>query len=134
MPESYKLLLCVEDDLDDCAWIQEAAAEVDPKLEFAHKQNGQEALQFLQELKERNTLPCLILLDINMPILDGKETLKMLKKDRELRDIPVVVFTTSANIDDRLFFQKYNVEVVTKPSGLEHFHKVIEHIVLSRCA
>ncbi|MGZ8538752.1 MAG: hypothetical protein ACXWV9_10840 [Flavisolibacter sp.] len=75
-----KLLLCVEDDEDDCVWIEEASAEIDPRLVFVAKSNGKEALMFLHRQKEQNFLPCLILLDLNMTGMDGKQTLVEIKK------------------------------------------------------
>jgi two-component system, response regulator len=128
-----KLLLCVEDDEDDCAWIEEASAELDPRLVFVAKPNGKEALMFLHRQKEQNFLPCLILLDLNMPGMDGKQTLQEIKKVPDFKKIPVVVFTTSSSKKDQLFCEQYGAEMITKPDQAKELKKTIQHIVLSRC-
>jgi CheY-like chemotaxis protein len=129
-----KLLLCVEDDEDDCTWIKEAALEIDPKLRFVNKSNGREAMQFLNYLLAVGNLPCLILLDINMPVMGGKETLAAIKSDPKLKELPVVVFSTSSNPRDRLFCEHYGAEFVTKPSQLMAYKKIIQKVVQQRCA
>jgi len=133
MNTTDKLLLCVEDDHDDSLWIGEISAEVDPKIVFVAKPNGRDALLFLDHQKEQNHLPCLILLDLNMPLMDGKETLLAIKKDPELREIPVVVFTTSSSKKDELFCEKHGAEMITKPQSFPGFKRTIKHLVLSRC-
>ena len=133
MSKSPKLLLCIDDDADDRAYIEEAATETDPKLVFVSKANGREAMMYLNNQKEQHHLPCLILLDINMPLMGGKETLVAIKKDPALKNIPVVVFTTSSNKADEAFCEKYGADMVTKPVRPFDLKRVIEHVVLSRC-
>jgi CheY-like chemotaxis protein len=77
--------------------------------------NGKEALDFLDQSQQTSALPSLIILDINMPILDGKETLTIIKKTEEYKAIPVVVFTTSNSELDKMFCKKHHVEMITKP-------------------
>jgi CheY-like chemotaxis protein len=127
-------LLCVEDDEDDCSWIKVAAGEIDAELAFVNKPDGREALQFLEQQKEQGALPCLIILDMNMPVMDGKQTLVVIKADAVLQKIPIIVFTTSSNPKDRLFCELYGVELVTKPDRVQDFKKIVHHLVLSRCA
>jgi CheY-like chemotaxis protein len=134
MSASLKLLLCVEDDEDDCQWIKEAIQDAAPQLLFTHRQNGQQALLYLSELKEQNSLPCLILLDINMPVMDGKKTLIEIRKDPAYNQIPIIVFTTSSNALDQMFCERYGVELVTKPSGMVQYRETVQQLVLTRCA
>ena len=134
MSDTKKLLLCVEDDQDDRHWIEEAAIETLPKLDFVSKQNGEEALKYLQHQKEKNYLPCLILLDINMPVMNGRETLLALKKDPSLKNIPVIVFTTSNNKADHAFCSQHGADVITKPPRVAELKRKIQQVVLSRCA
>ena len=134
MSDQPKLLLCIEDDEDDCTWIAEAAAEVDPAIVFVNKRNGREALQFLNNQKSHHYLPCLILLDINMPVMNGKETLITIKKDPVLKEIPIIVFTTSTNMMDVTFCERFGVDLITKPQTLGEFKRIVEYLVLSRCA
>jgi len=92
------LFLIVDDDNDDCEFFREALSDVAPNIDFDVANNGEEAL-----IKLRNDLikiPDVIFLDLNMPRMDGKTCLKELKKDNILKEIPVVIYTTSSNQDD----------------------------------
>jgi CheY-like chemotaxis protein len=133
MTEVPKLILCMEDDEDDCFWIRQATREVDPLAVFVHKPNGKEGLEFLQKQKIEGEYPCIILLDINMPVMGGRQTLAAIKNDPELRNIPVVVFTTSNNKDDQNFCETYGADMITKPSKFPEYKKKIAQVVLSRC-
>ena len=92
-----KFVLCVDDDQDDRLVISEAIRDIDPSLEVIEAKNGIEAYQLLQNAKSTSKFPCLVILDINMPMMDGKETLRQIKSDDTLRSLPIVFFTTSAN-------------------------------------
>jgi CheY-like chemotaxis protein len=127
-----KFVLCVDDDVDDRLIICEAIKDADPSLMVVEAKNGVEAHQFLKEAKIHGRFPCLIILDINMPLMDGKETLKEIKKDEMLKLLPVVFFTTSANPRDQSFSSEYGVEFVTKPPNYNLIVATIKDI-LSRC-
>lgn len=90
-------ILIADDDLDDCLLLQEALEEtlVANRVRFMH--NGEELLDYLQHSQR---LPGLILLDLNMPLMDGRQALAEIKGDSNLRGIPVIVLTTSATMDD----------------------------------
>jgi CheY-like chemotaxis protein len=132
MDSQPKLLLCVEDDGDDIALIEETAIEADSSLQFVAKSNGREAMTFLYSQKEQNSLPCLILLDINMPVMSGIEMLDALKKDERLKKIPVVVLTTSPGKREKLVCDAYGIEMVTKPDRVKEFKRVLSHLLV-RC-
>jgi CheY-like chemotaxis protein len=90
------LVLCVDDDPDDQQLIQDALMALNPGLHVASVSNGEEALCFLQTAKEQNNLPVPVFMDINMPLMDGKQTLANMRNDPDLQGIPVVFFTTSS--------------------------------------
>ncbi len=77
-------------------------------------------------------LPCLIVLDINMPVLNGKQFLDIISKDKKFAHIPIVVLTTSANNEDENFCRKYNVEMLTKPFKMKLLFETVKKI-LSHC-
>ncbi len=98
------LILVAEDDADDQYFFQEALAVVCPERVEAHfLWDGAQLLRFLHE-KARAGYRCeLIVLDLNMQVKDGKTTLREIKADPDLADIPVVILSTSADpadIDD----------------------------------
>jgi CheY-like chemotaxis protein len=132
MDNQPKLLLCIEDDQDDIILIEEAALEFDNFLRFVAKANGKEALMFLHRQKQENYLPCLILLDINMPVMNGIEVLEALKADIHFKKIPIVVFTTSSGHREKLLCDSYGVELITKPNRVSEFKKTLAHLLV-RC-
>lgn len=98
-------ILIADDDEDDCLLVREAFAEVRPHslLSFVH--NGEQLLAYLHRRPPyddctRYPLPDLVLLDLNMPRMDGREALRAIKQDAGLRRIPVIVLTTSSASED----------------------------------
>lgn len=91
MFENRKILL-VDDDDDDQQLFKEVLREIEPTLQFAMAGNGAEALQ---KLSAETFLPSFIIMDINMPKMNGLECLSILKNDEKYKGIPVVMLTTS---------------------------------------
>lgn len=117
-----RTVLCVDDDPDDQLMVLDSIKEIDPHIRVASALNGVEALRFLEEGKTNGRLPCLVLMDINMPLMDGKKAVTLIKKDKELNSVPVVIFTTSSSALDQTFCERHGVPFVTKPvnqKGLE---------------
>lgn len=114
-------ILIADDDHDDCQMIKEALHEsrLLNQLHFVH--NGEELMKHLNRMIEKcHPLPGLILLDLNMPKMDGREALKEIKSHPLLRQIPVVVLTTSKAEED--IFKTYNLGVnsfITKPIAFD---------------
>jgi len=111
-------ILYAEDDLDDLYMVKKAFENHD-HIQVVHASNGEEALHHLYSMHENDIRPCLIILDINMPILNGREALTKIKTSVEFKEIPVVLFSTSSSSVDKQFAEKYQVEFFTKPL---HFH------------
>lgn len=82
-----------DDDQDDTELFEEALRNIDRHIEFYRATNGKE---LIKQLSTSPIHPEIIFLDINMPELDGWESLKTIKKDDRLRSIPVVMYSTSA--------------------------------------
>ena len=115
MLPASRYILCVDDDADDLLFITTALQQADPALHTTVAYNGLEALALLEEAYAARHLPLLVIMDINMPRMDGKEVVATLKKDTRFAALPVVVYTTSNSGVDRLFCDHYNVPLVTKP-------------------
>jgi len=88
----------VEDDRVDVMTVERALKDVEVTNQLVCTGNGEEALEYLKT--ENNKKPCVILLDLNMPKMNGIEFLKIAKADDALRSIPVVVLTTSKTAQD----------------------------------
>jgi CheY-like chemotaxis protein len=133
MSPKNRIVLCVDDDPDDQILVKETIKELNPSLEVASALNGVEALQYLDGAKERSELPSLVILDINMPLMDGKQALTQIKKDPILSEVPVVMFTTSSSPLDKLFCEKHGVKFVTKPIKQIELYETVK-LLLSYCA
>ena len=113
-------ILYVDDDHEDFQLLQKAFHDVDANVELINVSNGYDTIKFLQESDEDN-FPSLILMDINMPIMDGKETARLLQIDDKFKNIPVVFFSTSASPFDKKAIEKTGSELITKPSLYEEW-------------
>jgi CheY-like chemotaxis protein len=129
MREAKHTILWADDDADDLQLMHEALDKSDHNFNIAEANNGLEALALLKKMNEANDLPCLIILDMNMPIMCGRKTLAAIKKEKAYRDIPVIIFTTSASELDRLFCKQFDVDMVTKPTSFESFKTVVNRLV-----
>ncbi len=98
-------IVLVEDDLVDALTVKRALAQLGVKNQLVHCQNGEEALEYLK--KDRDLLPSLILLDLNMPRMGGFEFLEAFKIDHRSSAIPIVILTTSTEDHDRLQSDRY---------------------------
>jgi CheY-like chemotaxis protein len=124
-----KTVLYVDDDPDDRELITEAILEADNTLTVHQEGNAKAGLHYLQECKTKENLPCLIILDMNMPQLDGKQATEMIKADSILSEIPLILFTTSSSLEDQKFCTVHNIKMVTKPSSLKNLSDVIRQML-----
>ena len=122
-------ILWADDDLDDLMLMRHVLQDLDNEYNITEVHNGQEAIDFLKEAKKTNTLPCLIILDMNMPVLNGKETLTLIKKDEVLKQIPVVFFTTSNSEMDKLYCKRIGVEMITKPPQFSDLKEAVKKLL-----
>ena len=83
----------------------------------------------LEALREEQVTPCLIVLDLNMPILNGWETLEQLKKDPRWKHLQVVVLSTSAQERDRAFCARYDTPMLSKPTDYSKLHEVMQALL-----
>jgi CheY-like chemotaxis protein len=127
---SSQTLLVVEDDSDDRELMLQAIKQMNPDINLVFAENGIAALQYLEMLQEdQSKLPCLIVLDLNMPYIDGKETYRRIKENAGLRSVPVVIFTSSMNPNDQLLFERAGVEFVTKPDHFSIFQERVKQML-----
>ena len=121
------LILYVEDDADDIYFFRESLAKSGTKVNFTSAGNGEEALYYLHEISKLEELPALIILDLNMPRQDGRQTLRYLKESPVFTDIPVVILSTSENKLDKETCKKLGaVSYIQKPTYFEEYEQVIE--------
>jgi CheY-like chemotaxis protein len=95
---SSKPILLIEDDNVDVMTVERVFRDLKIANQLVSTSNGEQALEYLRT--NSNKKPCVILLDLNMPKMNGTEFLKIVKKDESLKKIPVVVLTTSSQQQD----------------------------------
>ncbi|SOD41534.1 response regulator [Nitrosovibrio sp. Nv4] len=127
MKITNKPILLVEDDQVDTMTVIRALKEIHVTNPLVHLENGEEAIHYLREPKSDK--PCIILLDLNMPIMNGIEFLQVVKHDDQLKRIPVVVLTTSEEQQDKV--NSFNMGVagyMAKPVDYRQFVEIMRSI------
>ncbi|MCZ7374007.1 response regulator [Micromonospora sp. WMMC250] len=129
-PQPVRILV-VDDDPGDVLMIEEALADSDVDKVIDVVSDGEEAMEFLRAegRHQEARRPDVILLDLNMPRMDGRQVLGAVKQDEDLRTIPIVVLTTS-NADTDIV-GSYTLQAnayVTKPIDLDDFNDVVRRI------
>jgi len=127
-------IMMVDDDPDDRLLFKEACAEVRLRNPLDFLENGEQLVDYLKrrgdyaDLKDK-PFPGIILLDLNMPLKDGREALEEIKADAALRHIPIIVLTTSKDEDDIL--SSYGLgasSYIVKPISLDRLMRVVNSI------
>ena len=122
-------ILLLEDDRVDAMTVKRALKEIHITNPLDIVGNGEEGLTYLRDSKRKN--PCIILLDLNMPKMNGIEFLKIVKKDKDFKRLPVIVLTTSTEEQDKV--DSFNLGVagyMLKPVDYQQFVEVVRTIHL----
>lgn len=127
-------ILIVEDSQVDYEAIRWSLEKVGSQNPIYYCEDGDDALDFLNRRGEysdpvQSPRPGLILLDLNMPGTDGRETLAAIKQDESLKSIPVIIFTTSTNPEDiEVCYREGANSYMQKPVGLDRFQDVMRRL------
>lgn len=122
-------LLYIEDDIEDVELLQHVLQHADLSVGIINMSDGVRALDFLEHAKAVSRLPDMILLDINMSKLDGRETFVCIKADKLLARIPIAILSTSNLGTDISYFKKYQVPYIVKPGDINRFKDEIANLV-----
>lgn len=121
-------ILLIEDNPGDIRLIKEILKETNIHNNIKVAMDGEAALSLLFKEELVNS-PDLIILDLNLPKIDGREILGKIKEDKKLKSIPVVILTSSTAEEDIMeTYKKHANSYITKPVDLDHFIKVVESI------
>lgn len=117
------IILYVDDDLDDRVIISEVFREIDPTINCLTVCDGRQAIDFLNST---GPLPDYIFLDINMPVMDGKECLAELKQNSKFREIPVIIYsTTNDPTEIKSFYRLGASSFMHKPNTFRQLHHML---------
>lgn len=121
-------VLIVDDDTEDQELLKEAIKEADESVKCLSAENGEEALEIL--LKFLHKLPQLIFLDLNMPRMNGKVLLSKLKQLEAVKDIPIVIYTTSRLQSDKEETKRLGaLQFITKPNSFEEIVQIAKNVL-----
>jgi CheY-like chemotaxis protein len=109
-------ILLIDDDKDDQTLFCEAVKVISLHIQCEVAGNGEEGLTLLNNYQE---LPGLIFLDINMPIMDGRETLNIIKASTRLQSLPVIMYSTSSSRDEIEKFMLQGVQYIVKGNSFD---------------
>ena len=127
-PRGARFIL-IEDDPADVQLLQEGFRGSRYEHDWHVFHAGQEALEYLRTLENPWKSPCLVLLDLNLPGMDGRQVLTELKSDPKLKGIPVIILTTSNNpADVQKAYELHANSFITKPSHLNQLHTIARRI------
>lgn len=124
---SKKFILYADDDIDDITWVSEACKDLHLNWNIAFVSNGREVMEYL--FKDPAAKPSLVVLDLNMPEMDGRQTLQLLKSNESYKSIPVVIVTTSSNKMDKEVCKRLGASLyLTKPDTHMEWQDVVRQL------
>jgi CheY-like chemotaxis protein len=123
-----RYLLIIDDDPDDRALFIEAVNEIDQTIQCVSSANGQQALELLY--KTPDWLPDYIILDLRMPRYSGKRFLTEIKNDNRLKNIPVIIYTTSKSVEESNELSRLGAcHFMTKPRNSDEIYYLASFIL-----
>jgi CheY-like chemotaxis protein len=128
LPQKH-FVIYADDDQDDLDFVKEAFSKYSRDVEVLTFGNGSTVLSYLSSLSPFEPAPCLIILDINMPLIDGKEVLTRLRQSEVFESVPVILFTTSSLPKDKRFADEHKASLVTKPLSVQHMQAVTDRFI-----
>ncbi len=121
------LILYADDDTDDRSWVSEACKILNCSLNINFVENGRQVIDYLKSQVTR--LPSLIVLDLNMPEMDGRQTLQYLKSNPYYKEIPVAIVSTSGNKIDKEVCKRLGASLyITKPNIHAEWQGIIRQL------
>ncbi len=127
MMKDSRYVLIVDDDSDDIELFKEAVKQVAPNVQCSSALGGQEALNYLDS--NREPLPDIIFLDLNMPGMSGQQFLEIIKSSEKYVEIRVVIYTTSSHEKDKEDTRRLGAErFITKPTSFADTCKALSEI------
>ena len=129
-PGSIKnYIIYADDDPDDLLLLEQSFEQYANNVEVITFMDGNHAYNFLINPPDHDFSPCLLIFDINMPGLDGKDILKRLRNIEKYKSTPIVLFTTSSLPNDKEFALRHNAGFITKPLDIKQMEEIIYQFI-----
>jgi two-component system, response regulator len=123
-----RTVLYADDDLDDKIWFNDACKAINSTLEMKFLESGKNVLHYLEKSTPLE-YPSLIVLDLNMPELDGRQTLKALKSNPTFKHIPVAIVTTSSSYIDKEVCRRLGASLfLIKPNTHSEWQNIVRDL------
>jgi CheY-like chemotaxis protein len=124
------LIFVVDDDREDRQILQEYFEDIGMGERVRYFENGEQAIASLESSTKTSALPKLIVLDLNMPILNGTQALRILKHDPRFKQIPVIILSTSENEEEKRKCISYGaVDYLVKPMSFDEGRVIVDRFV-----
>ena len=122
------VIYIIDDDEDDKKLFIETAMGINETISFVTASDGQEGLRLLKD--EHNKLPHYIFLDLRMPRVGGKKCLEEIRRDTRLHDVPVFIYTTSADVKESIELKEMGaVHFITKPANPNEVYYILSVVL-----
>ena len=121
------VVLIVDDDEDDREMFCEALQRIDPLIKSINMNDGTEALNYLNQAT--SVCPDFIFMDVNMPKMDGKECLNLIKSHPSYTDIVVIMLSTTQSTQEITLFKNQGVQFLTKPTSIAELIESLKKIL-----
>jgi CheY-like chemotaxis protein len=123
-------ILLADDDMDDCIFLKEAVEELPVTAQLTAVNDGEQLMQLLTD--DTNELPDVLFLDLNMPRKNGFECLSEIKSNQKLKQLPVIIFSTSFEQEVvNLLYKNGAQYFIRKPSEFSQFKNIIHQIFIT---
>jgi CheY-like chemotaxis protein len=123
-----RYIIFADDDADDLELITGFFKQYNRDITVLEFKDGKEVVKFLDDFALNTSAPGLIVLDMNMPRMNGRETLIHIRNSVAFRHVPVIIYTTSMNESDKQLCQQYKASWINKPFNVEDVKKVAQVI------
>ena len=123
------LIVYADDDADDRELMSEAFQKYKERVDVVLFNDGRAILRYLSRLDLSERKPCLIILDLNMPLAGGQEVTRQLRSMTAYAGTPVMFFTTSSDHRDLAFAEQYRAGFITKPLTFEQMDGITEMFI-----
>lgn len=129
--KNEEYILIADDDIDDIEILTTALNDLKVAPKVVTAKNGKGVIEYLQSCMtvNKSKVPCVVIMDMNMPLMDGRETVVAIKGLEVFKGLPIILYSTSKNKTDELFAQKWQVRYLEKPDTVDGLNKLANLIV-----